>query len=64
MIRGLTDDDWLGWFRFDSSTMSVKFTDKRRDQALIIDDSLFKREFSKKTELRHMVCGIAEYGFR
>ena len=28
-----------------------KFTDSRRRQALIIDDSLFKREFSKKTEL-------------
>ncbi|AKP64296.1 transposase [Levilactobacillus koreensis] len=27
------------------------FTDSRRRQALIIDDSLFKREFSKKTEL-------------
>lgn len=27
------------------------FTDARRRQALIIDDSLFKREFSKKTEL-------------
>lgn len=27
------------------------FTDKRRIQALIIDDSLFKREFSKHTEL-------------
>jgi len=28
-----------------------QFTDSRRRQALIIDDSLFKREFSKKTEL-------------
>lgn len=27
------------------------FTDPRRRQALIIDDSLFKREFSRKTEL-------------
>lgn len=27
------------------------FTDSRRRQALILDDSLFKREFSKKTEL-------------
>lgn len=27
------------------------FTDSRRRQTLIIDDSLFKREFSKKTEL-------------
>jgi len=27
------------------------FTDSRRRQVLIIDDSLFKREFSKKTEL-------------
>jgi len=29
----------------------LHFTDTRRRQALIIDDSLFKREFSKKTEL-------------
>ncbi|MGM1015842.1 IS4 family transposase [Limosilactobacillus fermentum] len=28
-----------------------RFTDKRRAQALILDDSLFKREFSKRTEL-------------
>ena len=28
-----------------------RFSDSRRRQTLIIDDSLFKREFSKKTEL-------------
>lgn len=28
-----------------------QFTDRRRRQAFIIDDSLFKREFAKKTEL-------------
>lgn len=32
-------------------TYVEKFTDPRRRQALIIDDSLFKREFSKHTEM-------------
>ena len=55
--RNYLNDAQINWQRF-VVLIAIKliqyiqrFTDSRRRQALIVDDSLFKREFSKKTEL-------------
>lgn len=56
-VRNCLNDARINWQRlvllvaFRLINYVRQFIDKRRDQALIIDDSLFKREFSKKTEL-------------
>lgn len=56
-VRNCLNDSRTNWQRLVSLVALhliqyiQKFTDQRRRQAFIIDDSLFKREFAKKTEL-------------
>ncbi|WP_421017451.1 IS4 family transposase [Furfurilactobacillus cerevisiae] len=53
-VRNYLNDAQINWQRFVvliAIKLIQRFTDSRRRQALIVDDSLFKREFSKKTEL-------------
>ena len=56
-VRNCLNDPHINWQRL-VQLLAIHliqyvqhFTDPRRRQALIIDDSLFKREFSRKTEL-------------
>lgn len=56
-VRNCLNDPHTNWQKIvqllaiNLITYVERFTDLRRRQALIIDDSLFKREFSKNTEL-------------
>jgi len=57
-VRNCLNNTHTNWRRLVQLIIGIRlieyiqqFTDSRRRQALIIDDSLFKSEFSKETEL-------------